>query len=203
MDRDGRSEVWIRFNTRATSDWIFGWDGHQILNLTPVETDFIGLLQTTLLNAALMDVNGDGVLEIVSGDYSRDDEPPLPRRVHRLSGRTYVPDRQIVEAFEFSRSSSVPETEERSFELPAEARGPFRIRVFNGINGQARVESAVESRRIWLNGQEIVSPNDFGRQVSVIERTVTLASENKLQVRLGGTPGGHIAVVIEPASWGP
>lgn len=46
-------------------------------------------------------------------------------------------------------------------------------------------------------------PSDFGNQVAVIERTVSVLAENELQVRLAGAPGGRITIVIDAASWMP
>ncbi len=94
-----------------------------------------------------------------------------------------------------------------SVTLPANAVGPFTLTVFNGAGGAepgARVENAVDSGRLWLNGVELVSPNHFGNNVAVIQRTVTLPqAENELKVRLGGAPGGRIVVTIDPTSWTP
>ena len=104
----------------------------------------------------------------------------------------------------FERASAAPQKDIETILLPVGAVGPFTLRIVNGAgttgSGQ-RVENAVEIGRVWWNGQEIVSPNHFGNQIAVIERTVTVQTENELKVRLAGSPGGRSVTLIDAASW--
>jgi hypothetical protein len=144
------------------------------------------------------------VLEAYSADISVRDVPRVAGQVFSLSGGRYVFDKSVVEVRRFERSTQTPETESVSVPLPTGAQGPYTLRVFNGAGVVGnRVENAVDSGRIWINGQEVVAPNDFGNQVAPIDRVVTLQSENTLKVRLGGNPGGKISVVIDATSWAP
>jgi hypothetical protein len=205
VNNDGVPEAHLElYSNNASIDWVYSWDGQTLTNLTPVATDPIsGAADSALINAVLIDTNGDGVLEAFSSDLGGND-PPSAGRIYELSGGRFVFTRSVVDVFQFERSNETPETESVTVTLPAGAQGPFTLRVFNGagVVGK-RVDNAVDSGRIWLNDQEIVSPNAFGSQVAVIERVVTLQSENTLKVRLAGTPGGRISVVIDAASWAP
>lgn len=54
----------------------------------------------------------------------------------------------------------------------------------------------VNAGRIWLNGVEIVSPNEFQKDILRIEKDVTLLSENSLRVKLESKPGSYIVLSI-------
>lgn len=194
------------YGNRGSSDWVFAWDGSNLANVTPLETGPLGLIRSQLMNAEAVDVNGDGVSEIYSFSQPPDSGPGIPARIFRLVGGTYVLDRPVVGMFEFQRKSGSPTIDTIGVDLPAGAGSPFVLRVYNGAGGEqggARVENAVESGRIWLNGQELVSPQHFGHNVALIERNVTLQAENELKVRLAGAPGGRIVIVIDAANWTP
>jgi hypothetical protein len=204
VDADGRSEAHVSFTQNNTSrDWVFAWSDQQLYNLTPVRRGYTGLLDTELTNAYFVDTDGDRFLEIFSLIPGKIDNAPMAPEIYRFSGGRYVHDRPVVTAVAFMRTDSTPATETQTFRLPHGARGPFRFRIFNGTEAGTRVENAVESGRVWLNGQELARPNDFGNQVSVIERSVALQAENEIQVRLAGRPGGRISIVVDPASWAP
>jgi hypothetical protein len=203
VDLDGRYEAHVKFAANnGSSDWLFAWDGQQLVNLTPVVTNPLdGVAETTLRNAELFDTDGDRIPEVYTYSIHRGGEPPFPPAIYRLGNGRYVEDRRVVVAYEFVRSDETLTTESVRVMVPAGARGPFRVRVFNGTGTGTRVENAVESGRVWLNGRELVGPNDFGNHVSLIERSVSLEAENELEVRLAGAPGGRITVVIDAASW--
>jgi hypothetical protein len=206
VNHDAAPEAHVKFlSNNASVDWIYAWDGQALTNLTPVTSDPIsGGAESILFNGSLVDTNGDGVLEAYSSDISVRDVPRVAGQVFHLSGGRYVFEKSVVEVRQFERSTQTPETESVRVPLPAGAQGPFTLRVFNGAGVVgSRVENAVDSGRIWINGQEVVRPNDFGNQVALIERVVTLQSESTLQVRLAGSPGGRISVVIDATSWAP
>ncbi|MGH8245678.1 MAG: hypothetical protein ACREUU_04525 [Gammaproteobacteria bacterium] len=205
VDLDGRYEAHVKFVANNGSlDWIYAWNGQQLVNLTPTTASPLGgALDTNLINASFVDTDGDRILEIYSPSVRKGDEPPSPAEIYRLTNGHYVLDRPVAGAYEFIRSNDTPTIEVVDVAAPKGGQGPFRLRVFNGTGTGTRVENAVESGRVWFNGQELVRPNDFGNQVVVIERTVNLQTENELKVRLAGTPGGHITIVIDAASWTP
>lgn len=210
VNNDGRKEAHISFLTRqSTTDWVYAWDGQQLSNLTPMTVvgRLNGAAETDLRNASFLDLDGDGVLEVYSFSQPPiDGSAPAASDVFRLSGGRFVIDRSVITLLDFERTSGAPKTDVATVLLPIGAQGPYTLRVINGAGSAgagARVEDAVQSGRVWLNGQEIVRPNDFGNQVAVIERTVSLQADNELKVRLAGAPGGRITIVIDAASWMP
>lgn len=207
VNNDGRKEAVVHFLTRNTSeDWVFGWDGQQLSHLSPTTTDDLGQIRTGLIDASFADIDGDHILEAVTSSLPTSEGRQAPAELYRLAGSSYMLERPIVGMRSFKRESGSPQTVVGTILLPVGAVGPFTLRVVNGVGPSGsgnRVENAVESGRVWWNGQEIVSPNNFGNNVAVIERTVTLQAENELKVRLAGSPGGRIVILINAANWTP
>jgi hypothetical protein len=94
----------------------------------------------------------------------------------------------------FTRGSGSPVTEAKNFTV-LKPTTDYTLRISNGglVDGELeRVSSSV----ISLNGVQIVGPNEFNQNISVIEKPVTLAANNELAVELRGKPGGSIALQI-------
>ncbi|MDH4226385.1 MAG: hypothetical protein OEV59_01330 [Deltaproteobacteria bacterium] len=62
----------------------------------------------------------------------------------------------------------------------------------NGTLGLGRISSG----SITLNGSEVIKESDFNQKVEKIERNVTLAEANTLDVKLASGPGGTLNVSI-------
>jgi hypothetical protein len=204
VDADGRKDIRVDFSVnRATVSWLFRWDGQQLWNLTPTtSTGATGYQMSSFVNGALVDVDIDGTKEIyVQPEYPRfPDEPVLPPLLYRLAGDQYVEDRPLVGIWPFVRETSTTQTDNVPVTLPRGARGPYTLRVVNGLpDGTARAASA----QVWMNGREILSPRDLGNNVAVIERQVTLGAENQLAVRFAGQPStSELLIIIESEKWG-
>jgi hypothetical protein len=70
----------------------------------------------------------------------------------------------------------------------------YRLVVVNGgSDGSNRVSSASVS----LNGRQVFDPNNFNQRIGEITRSVSLAAENKLTVRLVGSPGGFVTISVQ------
>ncbi len=50
---------------------------------------------------------------------------------------------------------------------------------------------------IFLNGKDIISPNDFGKRVATIVRPVVLTNENQLVIKLASKRGTFLTVEVE------
>jgi hypothetical protein len=202
IDADGRKEIRVDFSVnRSTASWLFRWDGQQLLNLTPTAgTASTGHQSTTFVDGDLLDVDNDGIKEIyVRPEYPQhSDERVPPAVLYRLRGDRYVEDKRLVGAWKFERKTRTPETSEVTVALPQGARGPYRLRVVNGrVDGAARAARA----QVWINRREVVSATTIDGQ-AVIERTVTLRTDNALAVRFGGRPSSELLLIIESDRWG-
>lgn len=63
-------------------------------------------------------------------------------------------------------------------------------------NGDANGNNRVSSALISVNGQQILSPNDFNQQVYNIEVPVNLVENNSILVQIQSKPGSYITVKI-------
>jgi hypothetical protein len=202
VDRDGRPEIIVTFSMMVNDiTWVMKWDGQQLVNLTPLERNPDGTGMSLLRNAELVDVDNDGIPEItVLGQYPppSDGSPAKPDSVFKLSGGSYVETEPIVGLWVFERSTGAPETDRVPVPLPAGARGPFTLHIVNGDpGGRSRVTSA----EVFLNGERVLSPNDFGNRVDAIDRPVNLTSDNELAVRVAGEPGSRMVVILRSRDW--
>ena len=93
----------------------------------------------------------------------------------------------------YTRTTSAPNSFERSFNLPSGVGAPFTLKVVNGTSDGA---NRISSASIKLNGTEVVKESDFNQKVSLINKQVPLGTENHLQVELRSKPGSFISVAI-------
>jgi hypothetical protein len=89
----------------------------------------------------------------------------------------------------FIRGTGTPKEESKSFSVYNPLR-TFSIKVHNGLDGKARVNSAA----ISVNGKEIFSPNDFKGQTEWLEKPINLKKMNSLKVTLKSQPGSAVAI---------
>src|SRR4030095_2051669 len=95
-----------------------------------------------------------------------------------------------------THETTTPETTTVPVALPQGTRGPYTLRIVNGLpDGTARATSA----QVWINAQEILGPANFGNNVAAIERQVVLAAENQLSVRFAGQPSTQMLILIQDA----
>ena len=89
IDGDGMLEAVVRFGTRAgTSDWVYAWRDGALADLSPLTAEGVPI---AVLNSDLVDLDGDGLLELRSRPPRPDvSSPAQPIAVFRLSAGTYV-----------------------------------------------------------------------------------------------------------------
>lgn len=91
----------------------------------------------------------------------------------------------------YTKTIGKPDIFQDSFQA-CNANAIYKLVVENGEGGKDRLSSG----SISLNGQEIVRENDFNQKTDKIEKTVTLQSENTLDIKLASGPGGFIKASI-------
>jgi len=95
---------------------------------------------------------------------------------------------------DYTRSTGDPVSVIKSFTV-LDPSTTYTLQIYNGglVDGEfEKVSSSV----ITLNGVQIVGPNEFNQNVTLIEKPVTLAASNQLSVELRGRPGGGITLQI-------
>jgi len=93
----------------------------------------------------------------------------------------------------FDRTTGPPNQYVEQFSVPAGFISPITLHIQNGeADGTHRVSSAT----IKLNGVDILSPSDLNQNVAGLDRTVTLAANNQLDVRVASDPGSYLIINI-------
>ena len=95
----------------------------------------------------------------------------------------------------YIRTTGKPNTYSDTFQA-CNAEAAYNLVAENGEGGRDRLSSA----SITLNGQEIIKEKEFNQQVDKIEKTVTLQTENTLDIKLQSGPGGFIKLSIQCVS---
>jgi hypothetical protein len=79
----------------------------------------------------------------------------------------------------------------RTISVPAWVASPFELSVQNGeTDGRNRVSSAW----IYVNGQQVASPSDFGQNDSGFDKSVNLTATTTLKVVLASKPGSYLTL---------
>ena len=196
VDGDGVQEVWYRFGgQRGEGNWVFKWDGSQLVNIGPTSSNSRIGTWTQISNGMLLDVYHDGTQQILSTDATTG-MPDLPDRLYRLSNGQYVLDSTLVTAFTFSRATGKPQTDLWPFNVIGPSTGPYVLKITNGDRGGAH---RVTSGHILMNGIQTFGPSDFSQQVEFLSAPLTniQPGENTLSVELEGAPGSHLVVMIQ------
>ncbi|HSJ54742.1 MAG TPA: SUMF1/EgtB/PvdO family nonheme iron enzyme [Anaerolineae bacterium] len=93
----------------------------------------------------------------------------------------------------FVRAPGSPTSEFRTF-AACEPAAQHRLVV---VNGDPEGAHRVRGGRILLNGVLVVSRSELNRGVARIEKLITVAGSNTLEVRLQGEPGSLLRITIE------
>lgn len=91
LNNDERPEVIASFASARgpTEDWVFKWDGTELSLFGPTEIDALGITHTLLSDASFIDLNGDGVVEIINPKTDTFD-------IFTLEGDHYAFSREVV-----------------------------------------------------------------------------------------------------------
>lgn len=189
LDKDQRPEVLVSFTSARgpSADWLFRWTGSALSLIGPSATDANGDVTTRLSNADFVDLNGDGVLEIIN--------PPqfgIPGtfEVFNLTG-------DLLKSLEFFRTfirkTGAPSEEVQTFPL-SDTHLSYHLKILNGDSaGNQRSSSAT----VQINGTTVVGPERFNQKVSEIDVPVVLTATNTIGVRLAGAPESRVVITVE------
>jgi len=193
VEGDGKPEVLISFTAArgSSADWLLKWDGSTLRSIGPAVQDAQGNIATSLVEADFVDINGDGILEIINAPETTNGV----FQVFKLSNGSYENAGVTIDAYyTFARGSGAPKNEVRTFSV-ANHTAPHLVTIVNGdITGLNRVSSAV----IRLNGVSIAGPERFSQKVLNITIPVSVTGSNTLEVELRSEPGSQLSIAIGP-----
>ena len=201
VDFDGQPEVFVYFQgVRASSGWIFKWDGAALRNLTPTET-VEGRVSSLLLDPQLYDLDHQGALEVIA---ARIVERPAagvrsksPAFVYGLTESGYAVQSSLLAVAAY-RADVDPRSNLRAFRLLEDSTGPYRLRVVNGDRfGKHRVTGAI----IQINELPVLEPRDLTGAMAFASATVPpLNVQNHITATLSGPADGTLLVLVEDST---
>ena len=201
VDFDGRPEVFVYFQgVRASSGWIFKWDGAALRNLTPTET-IEGRVSSLLLDPQLYDLDHQGALEVIA---ARIVERPAagvrsknPAFVYGLTESGYTVQSSLLAVAAY-RADVDPRSNLRAFRLLEDSTGPYRLRVVNGDRfGMHRVSGAT----IQINELPVLEPRDLTGAMAFASVTIPpLSVQNHITATLSGPADGTLLVLVEDST---
>jgi hypothetical protein len=198
LDFDGQPEALVYYQgVRASSGWIFKWDGTTLRNLTPLES-VDGQLASRLLDPQLYDLDHTGPLEVIASRIVERQIPGTrsrnPAFVYGLTDAGFTVQGSLVAVVAY-RADVDPRSNLRSFRLLEDSAAPFRLRVVNGDRfGQHRVTGAT----IRLNEVAVLEPRDLTDAMPFASVGLPpLAVQNHLTATLTGPADGTLLVLIE------
>lgn len=168
VNSDGQPEIYLELSSHKGSNaWIYRWANSKLSNLTPTYVAGPAMLSQLGSSTRLVDLNHDGLLEIVvsggregagSGLRRKD-----PDKIYVLGSGGYVPDSVVLRLMKFWPGDGLARY--RSFRLVAGSTGPYVLRIVNGDRlGQRRATGGV----ILINGTPVSSQNQITGQTEFL-----------------------------------
>lgn len=201
VDGDGRLDIIATIGMRRGGDavWIYRWSGSQLLRVH--RAGGRDGWDDMFADPTFLDLDGDGVLEIVEHTVSKDvDDDGAERwtaayRVFALSQGAYHETAPADRLAIFSRGKGALKTVKNVFHVD-DATASRRVVLVNGSGDAApRVASAV----VKLNGRTVFSEKDFDEHADRLEAPATVvAGDNQLTVELRGAPGSCVTIIVMP-----
>lgn len=94
----------------------------------------------------------------------------------------------------YERSTGKPVTETAQFSVE-EPDLSYTLHIYNGGAG-SHFRDNVSSAVVQLNGEYVVTPDDFNKHTSHIQKPVNLSTDNTIKVELRGKPGSNMTIEI-------
>jgi hypothetical protein len=201
LDFDGQPEALVYFQgVRASSGWIFKWDGTSLRNLTPTDSSD-GRTSSLLLDPQLYDLDHSGPLEVIASRIVERQIPGTrsrnPAYVYGLTEAGYTVRGSLLAVIPY-RADVDSRSNLRSFRLLEDSTAPYRLRVVNGDRfGRHRVAGAT----IRINEVAVLEPRDLtDAMASVALALPSLTVQNHVTAALTGPPDGTLLVLVEDAT---
>jgi len=205
----------LQNNGQQHTECLFRWDGNALQSYGTWEIDpATGLGDSTLSEAVFLDLDGDGVLEIVNPpefDSSAWMQPERARTPVRFQVYKIAADDgfRVVGTLEGFSEYQVGPAKYRMQGLTGDrdvrygsflASQPGGEYIMTIANGDGREILPVTSAEVLLNGELVAAADQVTLNRRYLSIPVTVKAENRLEVRLRGAEGSALYVGIGPAS---
>jgi len=190
LDGDRKPEIVATYSLmHGTGVWIYKWSNQQLVSFGPVETDTFGQSHSVIGNADFVDVDGDGVAEILRAPSRYTDDPVTT--VFKLTGGTFIPAAPQIFWSNYTRGEGKPE--ELIDDIETTRPGSYILRI---VNGDAQGKHAVSSAEVKLNGATVFGASDFKQKQRVMTATVNVTGANVLSVTLAGATDDQMTLFL-------
>lgn len=213
LDADRRPEVIVSFSSAqgASADWVLRWDGTTLKPMGPDYVDEEGYADTLLGEALFIDLDGDGVLEIVNSPDDPDPDAPAGTEyeVYALANGKYSQSKTLTFFDTFARPPKPPmETKGKEDQLsqPEVVTRDFVVAdatvhyVMTIVNGDDTGDHRVTSAEITLNGIAVAGPETLGGSRRIVAIPVTAALSNTIRAVLRGPRDTWLTIAISPVA---
>ncbi|MEK7784054.1 MAG: hypothetical protein AAB658_01355, partial [Chloroflexota bacterium] len=104
------------------------------------------------------------------------------------------PDQVLFGPTQYLRTTGAPNEYTGTITVPTSVGAPFLLHI---VNGQSNVQNRLSSAWVDVNNVQVAGPSDFGQNVAVVDRTITLnPGANQLKVKVASTPGGYLTITV-------
>lgn len=188
LDGDGRPEIAASFARMGGEEtWLFRYAGNVLSPYGPTSI-VAGQMRTDISLVDFLDIDGDGIPEIVETERAIQDRRVLKRGADGSYVQTAT---KVLYANRFVRHEGEPELFTAVF--PATPGQGLQLTIVNGDGTPATVPTSAD---FYVNGKIVFSPNDFKRKTRTLTTTITADDANELESLMDGKPGAALTVVI-------
>jgi len=176
------------------------WDGASLTPFGTATTDTTsGYAYSALNYAYFLDLDGDGILEIVSTPefvppVEAQPDGPKKYRIYRVEGDGYKLSNMFFE--DFSEYEPNPYGSYWETFIASEPGTPYLVTV---ANGDGRAIQPVTSAEIELNGQVIAGPGRVSASSRYFSIPVSVQAKNVIKVTLTGPKDSELFLGVGPA----
>ena len=111
-----------------------------------------------------------------------------------FSGTSFATEVTLFGPDQYVRTTGAPDVFTDSFTA---ILGEGMLIVKNGaIDGNNRINDAISSASVYINGEQIFDTSDFNQNVYLLQAPVNLLESNSITVELASSPGSYLTIEV-------
>jgi hypothetical protein len=188
LDGDHKPEILLSIPLpRGSQDWLLKWSPGALKLFGPTKTDRSGRTFTDLYALRLVDVDGDGIPELLVPNNEG-------FKVYHFGATGYVVAPTVITTYHLVRTSGDPDA--LATGLVVNKPGAYVVTI---VNGDAAGNHRSTAAYVEVNGTVLFPESAFKKADRTLTANVPLKDTNELYVELRGTPGSELTVTITKA----
>lgn len=192
LDTSATPEIVVSYERmRGKAVWIYQWANGGLRLFGPMRTDSFGQQHTVLADPVFVDVDGDGIEEIIVP--AERNTSSLTSKTYQLRDGTFTPVESTLFFATYRRTEGDPDEFEDNI-----ACTPGKY-VVNIVNGDRTGAQKVTSATVQVNGASVFTAADFKKQARTLSAPVTLTDHAIVTVSVAGAPDSLFTLSIKPS----